>query len=418
MELRMRKTEVRKQHSEIGLATLRFCFLLSALCVSSCATAPRLSNAIDGAISRPPFDRAIWAIRVEEDDGRVLYARNDGTLVMPASNRKLFAAATIAGCLGLDRRLETEIWLDGEDLVLRGDGDPSLGSWRYERQNELDDLAVTLRSRGVTRVRDVVADASAFDRVTIPGGWKHGNLGADYAAPVDALAWTENEIPVDRSVEDPPLHAATALRDALTLRGIEVAGVPRVNTEPRAWGEKLLTIPSPFVGHLLTTVLKNSHNLYAEMLFKRSSGGTYDGSFELERALLGGEQRLEPGTFRFVDGSGLAPDDLITTSAAIRLLRWMNDPLLRGLWWSLLARPGEEGTLRRRLAGLEERFAGKTGTINGVNALSGIVAMPGGRFRYLSIIVNHHTGDGDEALRIIDEIVRAVAGDANVPSVP
>jgi D-alanyl-D-alanine carboxypeptidase len=36
---------------------------------------------------------------------------------------------------------------------------------------------------------------------------------------------------------------------------------------------------------------------------------------------------------------------------------------------------------------------GKTGTINGVNALSGIIAMPGGRFRYFSIMVNHHIGD-------------------------
>ena len=41
--------------------------------------------------------------------------------------------------------------------------------------------------RGVTRVRDVVADVSAFDRVTIPGSWKVGNLGSDYSAPVDAI---------------------------------------------------------------------------------------------------------------------------------------------------------------------------------------------------------------------------------------
>ena len=75
------------------------------------------------------------------------------------------------------------------------------------------------------------------------------------------------------------------LRERSYLRGISVANV-RVNTEPRAWSEKIASIPSPFVAQLLQTVLKNSHNLYAEMLLKRSSNGTYDASFALERALL------------------------------------------------------------------------------------------------------------------------------------
>ena len=425
LEGRRQKAEGRRQKEPAGrffiTPSSALCLLPSAFCLlpflfflvllAGCATTRTvpLAGTIDAAISRPPFDRAIWAVRVEEDDGRVLYSRNDGTLMMPASNRKLFAAATISGCLGLDGRLVTTIWRDGEDLVLRGDGDPSLGSWRFERQEDFDEAASALRRRGVTRVRDVVADVSGFDRVTIPGGWKHGNLGEDYAAPVDAIAWGENEVPVDRSVPDPGLHAAAALRNALVLRGIEVTGSLRTNVDPRPWPEKLLEIPSPFVTDLLTAVLKNSHNLYAEMLFKRASGGTYDGSFALERELLLAEPRLEDGSFRFVDGSGLAPDDLITAATVTRLLRWMNDPLRRGLWWSILARPGEGGTLRRRLEGLETRFAGKTGTINGVNALSGVVAMPDGRFRYLSIIVNHHLGDGDEALKVIDGIVRAVA---------
>ena len=71
----------------------------------------------------------------------------------------------------------------------------------------------------------------------------------------------------------------------------------------------------------------------------------------------------------------------------------------------MLAQPNNDGTLRRRLVTLEERLRGKTGTINGVAALSGIIAMPDGRYRYFSIMVNHHIGDGDEAVKIIDAIV-------------
>jgi D-alanyl-D-alanine carboxypeptidase/D-alanyl-D-alanine-endopeptidase (penicillin-binding protein 4) len=231
---------------------------------------------------------------------------------------------------------------------------------------------------------------------------------------VDAIAWGENEIPVNRAVDDPALHAAAALRDALLLQGVEVTGSLRAVTERRSWQERLAVIPSPFVSQLLATVLKNSHNLYAEMLLKRITG-SYEESFARERELLTGDLSLADGTFRFVDGSGLAPDDLMTSAAAIGVLRWMDDPLRRGYWWSTLARPGEEGTLRRRLAGLEDRLAGKTGTINGVAALSGILAMTDGSRRYFSIVVNHHTGDGDAAVAIIDEIVRLAADEAESP---
>lgn len=385
-----------------------FLFLLSSACATT-QPQPTAANAIDALIAQPPFNHAFWSIRIEEDDGRVLYARNSDKLTMPASNRKLFTSATVANCLGLDAQLQTEIWRDGDDLVIRGDGDPSLGSWRYERDGDFDRVAQTLRERGITNVRDVIADVSLFDRVTIPGSWKYGNLGADYAAPVDAIAWGENEVPVDRSVPDPGLHAANALREALFMRGIAISGTTRVNTEPRTWRERLLSLPSPFVGQLLQTVLKNSHNLYAEMLLKRSGGGTYDAAFARERMFLTRELNIGGDHFTFADGSGLAPDDLVTPEATIRMLRWMNEPSRRGFWWSVLATPNQEGTLRRRLVTLESRLRGKTGTINGVAALSGILAMPDGRYRYFAVVVNHHDGDGSAAQKIIDAVVTSIA---------
>jgi D-alanyl-D-alanine carboxypeptidase len=93
----------------------------------------------------------------------------------------------------------------------------------------------------------------------------------------------------------------------------------------------------------------------------------------------------------------------------VRLLRWLNDPVRRAFWWDTFAQPNNDGTLHRRLIPLESRMRGKTGTVNGVNALSGIIAMPNGRYRYFSIVVNHHNGDSSKALEIIDEMVIAIA---------
>lgn len=412
---------------------------LVALLVATSSPGQDFRTIAEKTIAEPPFDKAIWAIRVEESDGTPVYARNDHTLMIPASNRKLFAASTVVNCLGWNARLQTDLWLDGEDLVLRGGGDPSLGGRYYDTAAfAFDPLVRAVRGRGLRTVRDVVADVSLFDRVTVPGSWKVGNLPYSYAAPVDPLTYAEN-VNGAAAVVEPGLFAAQALRDALSFAGITVTGSVRLCTaacNSSGHAEQLAAIRSPFVYQLLSTVLENSQNLYTEVLFKDLSlpqsgvlmappspaspvanapavlspvTASYAQSLEIERRFLVNEVGIDPAEFRFVDGSGLSSDDLVTPSAIIRLLRWINAPERRGAFWSVMATPGELGTLHHRLVDLGPRLRAKTGTINGVNSLSGFVAGKNGDYRYFSIIVNHHTGDSDEAERIIDTLVAKIA---------
>jgi D-alanyl-D-alanine carboxypeptidase/D-alanyl-D-alanine-endopeptidase (penicillin-binding protein 4) len=441
---------------------------MAIVLLAGCATAsrtPDLAATIDRIATAPELQRGMWAINVEDDAGRVLYARNAEKLMVPASNRKIFAAAAALNCLGPDYRYTTELWLDGTNLVIRGNGDPSLGGrWASDRDAVFATFVDALRARGVTSVDAIIADVSAFDRVTIPGNWKHGNLGADYAAPVDALAYNENVVGIvvencekplvtadpafldvaesalcgdgdlnvrvetvgddnvvrvtgtfKRTFKDlvaiasPGLYAAEALRNALHHACIPVRGSLRLNTTPQQWPERIAVIESQPLWQLLTVMLKNSQNLWAEMMLKSIGGGTYDGGWTQERIFLQDEVGLDPMSFRFVDGSGLAPDDLVTPAAIVRMFRWMNAPGRRGLYWTLLATPGQEGTLRRRLVDLGPRLRGKTGTISGVNTLGGIIAGRNGGYRYFSIMVNHHIDDSVSATKVIDEIVRIVA---------
>ena len=425
--------------------------------IAAVAQAQTLADKLDAIAARPAFAHSIWGIRVEDDAGRVLYARNASTLLMPASNRKLFSAATVANCLGFDHRFSTELWLDGSDVVLRGGGDPSLGGrYAFDRDAVFRPFVDALRGR---EVRDVIADASLFDRAILPPGWEWDDLPYYYAAPVDALGYNENvvgvtvdncarpvvmtdpsfvpatanvtcaegkepEVRADKTnavtiagempahyatlaaVTDPALYAAQAFADALRRAGIRVRGTVRVNTQPRAWRERVAAIESPPLFELLAIVLKPSQNLYAETLYKDLSG-SYAGSEEIERRFLTGEVGIDGGEFRFQDGSGLTTHDLVTPAAVVTLLRWIDDPSRRGAWWQNLATPGEEGTLRRRLLPLASRLRGKTGSISGVNSLSGIVRGTGGGTRYFSIVLNHHTGG--EALKTIDEMANAIA---------
>jgi D-alanyl-D-alanine carboxypeptidase/D-alanyl-D-alanine-endopeptidase (penicillin-binding protein 4) len=401
--------------------------LLVVLVLLCClpARSQSLQATVEKAIAEPPFDRALWAIRIEESDGTPLYSGNAHTLFIPASNRKLFAAAAVANCLGWDRRFQTELRLDGEDLVIRGGGDPSLGG-RYSSSwlQALDPFVGAARARGLRSVRDVVADVSLFDRTTVPGSWKVGNLPYYYAARVDALTLAEN-VDARGAVPDPALSAAQSFRDALTAAGIQVTGKARVceaSCETPGHSERLASIESPYVSQLLSTVLENSQNLYTEVLLKDlslpagSEPGTappppasYESSLAIERRFLVDEVGVDPAEFRFVDGSGLSADDLVTSSAVVQVLRWMNAPERRGKFWSVMSTPGNTGTLHHRLVDLASRLRGKTGTLGGVNALSGFVIGRNGGCRYFSIIVNHHTGDSDEAERIIDSIVTALS---------
>ena len=85
----------------------------------------------------------------------------------------------------------------------------------------------------------------------------------------------------------------------------------------------------------------------------------------------------------------------------------MNAPERRATWWLILGQPGGEGTLRRRLLPYASRLRAKTGTLTGVHTLSGIISGSNGRYRYFSIMINHHLAQ--EATKMIDQIVEEIA---------
>ena len=372
-----------------------------------------IATAVEKAQTTPPFEHSILMVDVEDDNGNVLYAQNAHTLMIPASVRKLFSAATVQQCLGSDAQLQTELWRDGDDVIIKGGADPSFGADRYgyDDRNTFAPFIDALRARHVDHVHDVIADVSLFDRVTIPYQWKAGNLTDSDASPIDALTYRENAID-DYAVSSGGLFTALNFRDALERAGIRVDGALRLQTEPRAWAERLGGIDSPFVEQLLMTVLKNSQNLYAETLYKRISAGdkpaSYGASREIEASFLTNEVGIDPAEFRFVDGSGLAPDDLVTPAAIVKMLRWMNAPERRSFWWTVMAQPGEEGTLKKRLLAYHDRMRGKTGTVAGVNTLAGYVTGRDGQLRYFAVGWNHNLGPS--ATKLLDAIVDEIAG--------
>lgn len=136
--------------------------------------------------------------------GDTLFAHGAGTRLVPASTMKLFTAAIALDRLGAEHTFSTDVLRDGTvtadgtlrgNLVLRGDGDPSL-SPRFVRGGpgaSMTLLAQLVAGAGITHVTgDVIADASGLESRRIPEGWLSRYAGAGYAAPFSALSLNEN----------------------------------------------------------------------------------------------------------------------------------------------------------------------------------------------------------------------------------
>jgi len=445
------------------------------------STVGDLQAFVDSAISVEPWDRFLWGIRVEDQNGSVLYERNSARLFAAASNRKLFVSAFVASCQGLMDRIPTFVYLTGTqtgqaldgDLVIKGDGDPSLaGRYDADRDQRLMPVIETLRARGIVRIGGVVADVSAFDRETIPGSWQTDDVGTYYAAPVDAIAFNGNVVGIQVDIRDckvpkfttdpsfvpasgdvvcgeegapriatddsnavsvtgvagrklfpnliddipavknPGLYAAQAFTDLLDRYGIAVDRVPRVVTDPAGWGTPVIVLQSPPIHTLVATILKESDNLYTEMLFKRMSHvrpATYAAALDSERRFLIGEAGLSIPSFRFADGSGLSANNYASPEAHVRIVRYFHQVFPDSVVADLFGAPGEDGTLSTRLQELQSRVRAKTGTIGGVTTLSGYVDGVSGGRRYFSILLNHRTTSNSAASKVIDAIVRKIA---------
>ena len=157
---------------------------------------------IDSIVGTADFRSAHWGILIVDPvRGDTLYARNADKLFMPASNQKLVTSAVALSRLGADYRWTTTLLargpvrngvLDG-DLVVSGDGDPSISShMRGDALAPLRDLADSLRTRGITRIRGrIVPAASPFTDAPLGLGWSWDDLDEPYGAGVDALYFNE-----------------------------------------------------------------------------------------------------------------------------------------------------------------------------------------------------------------------------------
>lgn len=269
----------------------------------------------------------------------------------------------------------------------------------------------------------------------------HVGVDREPGSKVVRLFGTLNEsgLHVALAIDDPAEYAATALRQMLLAHGITVRGraVAKhrlvVDTEgfraevdqalvlhplsvrtiePPANGERVLAthVSIPFEQDI-TVTNKVSQNLHAE-LYLRALGRLEGGDGSIAQGARVVRQFLiragvDPEDFTFFDGSGLSTQDLITPRALTRLLVYASRQPWGAEYRASLPVGGVDGTLAGRF--LENPLRGKvfakTGTMGGVNALSGYLVAASGRTLVFSILCNDHGPDGDAVVKAMDRVV-------------
>ena len=153
----------------------------------------------------------IYGVSVIDVDGLVRVSMNDKSLFMPASTMKVITTFTGLGQLGDDFRFTTSLYSKGEltddgtlhgDLIIRGSGDPSLGSPGYPSAQALDQVMFSfiefVEEAGIKCVTgELIIDIASFEKRFIHPSWSWDDLTNYYASGSTSVNIHENFYYID-----------------------------------------------------------------------------------------------------------------------------------------------------------------------------------------------------------------------------
>lgn len=218
------------------------------------------------------------------------------------------------------------------------------------------------------------------------------------------------------NVVNPELYFLTLFKEALIRSGISVTGELGISSLPPI--NKYLGSVTTSLETVLTNVNKRSNNLSAEMLLyaiaEKYSGrpASTKNGITIVNDLIKLCGHL-PDKYRIVDGSGVSHYNLVTAELITDMLKYIYyyEPDLFKVLLRTLPIGGIDGTLQKRMTGSSayNNVHAKTGTLSGVNALSGFVKAANGDMITFSILIQNHVNQSARARLIQDEICGILA---------
>lgn len=460
----------------IRLCTSLLLCLWMSLPVSAQSLADKIAKAFNHFETDTHMTYGIASLTVlDANTGEIIFSKHGDKGMATASTMKTITSSTVFNILGADFRYETRLQYTGHidqagvlhgDLLIRGAGDPTLGSPRYE-QSRADVLLKrwvrAIHEAGIRKVTGcVIGDDLLWSGQRVPSGWTWGDMGNYYGAGVSALNWRENAFKIllqpaaqpgapvkfsgtkpDRaylkfnnevltgpkgsgdqvygyaapysnqiliagtygldlkkeielSSPDPAFDVALALQTALERDSVEVQTpastgylLQQSGVQLEKERETIDVYYSPTLSEICHWFNRASINLYGEALLKTAamrsgkSTQTEDAAY-FETEYWAKQLDLDRGSLRIRDGSGLSPENRVTTLSMARILNAAKSKPWFGAFYEGLP--------------TYNHMKMKSGTIAGVLGYAGYQTHSSGRPLVFSFLINNYQG-GASAMR-------------------
>ena len=165
----------------------------------------KINTAVNTFLNDDQLKHAIVSLYVTDIDGNKIFALNEQYGLAPASTQKIFTSIAALSLLGKDFTYKTEIGYSGNisngiltgDLIIKGYGDPTFGSWRYNQTKPdsiLSFFVTAVKSAGIQKINgNIILDDGAFSYQPLPGGYIWEDMGNYYGSGSWAINWRENQ---------------------------------------------------------------------------------------------------------------------------------------------------------------------------------------------------------------------------------
>jgi len=239
---------------KIRLVTLLLFFTQVTIAQSLSQKATTAYNAFENDGQLKYGSHSLTVINAET--GEIIFSRNGKTGLAPASTLKTVTSATAFHILGRDFRWETSLGYSGQisgstlkgDLIIKGAGDPTLGSDRYPDTRAdliLDKWASAIKQAGIRKIEGrIIADDLLFGTQIIPQGWIWQDIGNYYGAGATSLCWLENEMGLRFKAGTEPGESTRLAEISPQIAGLKV--INEVTTGTAGSGDNVYAYSAPY----------------------------------------------------------------------------------------------------------------------------------------------------------------------------
>ena len=422
------------------------CFLLFALVFSSCSVEKKISKqARQNILNDNSFTAAHTGIALYDvAAGKYAYQYQSNKYFVPASNTKLLACYAAMKYLG-DSLTAFQYIKDGNEYTIRFTGDPTLLHPDFKQQPVVDFFKKN--SGNITVV------TPTWQSRKYGSGWAWNDYDADYMPERSAMPVYGNVVHFEKKGNN-VIVIPKAFKDSLYLladtrsSNVQIGRKENANTFELKKGKSAFAATDiPYItsndlnvellsdtlhqeltltdaevanGHwhsfksqptdsLLKIMMHRSDNFFAEqtllMVSQQLLGVMSDA--KVIDTLLKSDYASFPQKPRWADGSGLSRYNLISPEDFVTLLAKMKNDFSWNRITGIL-QTGNEGTLTGLYKNYSGKIYAKTGTLNGVVALSGFITTNKGKQYIFSVMVNAHQSSASNIRKGIEKFLSGV----------